>query len=94
MASQLDGVTLQAVIHLAVSREELIRRMRARADAEGRSDDTEETIAHRLEVFDRQTEPLLGFYGERGILCTVDGERSPDEVNASIIEVLGGLRLL
>ena len=94
LAVQLDGVTLQAVLHLQVRRDELVRRMRARAGAEGRSDDTERTMAHRIDVYHELTEPLLGFYADRGILHTIDGDRTPDEVTASITAVLGEAGLL
>jgi adenylate kinase len=94
LASQLEDVALQAVLHLKVDRDELIRRLRSRAHVEGRDDDTEETIAHRLEVFDSQTEPLLGFYAERGILHTVDGSLPPDDVEAELTVLLGRLDLL
>src|ERR1700739_2526570 len=65
---QFEGVTLQAVIHLEVRREELHRRLLGRARREGRTDDDEATIWHRLEVYDQETQPLLGFYAERGLV--------------------------
>ncbi len=68
MAKGVDGVTLQAVVYLRVNKDELNGRLRARADLEGRSDDTETAIAHRFEVFETQTQPLLGFYSKRGLL--------------------------
>ena len=91
MVSAIHGVTLQAVLHLAVRPEELRARMRARAAAQGRRDDTATTIEHRLEVFQAQTEPLLGYYGSRGILHTIDGEQGPDQVTADIVALLEGL---
>lgn len=91
--SELGDVALQAVLHLDVSRDELRRRMVERARGEGRSDDTSATINHRLEVFDGQTEPLLGYYAERRILHTVDGEQTPDQVNTDIVALLEGLAL-
>src|SRR5579864_2065671 len=61
-AKQEGGVELMAVVHLVVSRPELRRRMLERAEAQGRADDTEETIDHRLDVYESETEPLLGYY--------------------------------
>ena len=94
LASSIEApVTLQAVLHLSVERDELVRRMLARAATEGRADDTGGTIAHRLDVYDRLTEPLLGFYSERGILHTVDGARPVDAVTAAIVGLLEGAGL-
>jgi len=85
VAQQLEGIELQAVVHLTVSRKELRRRLLARARREGRSDDTESVIAHRLEVFDTETQPLLGFYGERGLVADINGEQGVDQVFAEIV---------
>jgi adenylate kinase len=80
LAQRLEGIELQAVIYLRVGHDELRNRLHGRADSEGRSDDTESRIAHRFDVFDAQTQPLLDFYGKRGILLDVDGEKSVQEV--------------
>lgn len=93
MVSTLGDVGLQAVIHLEVSPGELRRRLRARAHAEGRGDDTASTIEHRLEVFHLQTEPLLDYYREREMLHAVDGELEPDEVTDEIVKLLEQLGL-
>jgi len=45
-----------------------------------RDDDKPETIANRLKVYHEQTEPIIGFYGKKGVLANVDGLGSPDEV--------------
>lgn len=82
-------VYLEVAIHLSVSREELRRRLLARAHREGRADDTRSTIEHRLEVFDGLTEPLLAFYERQGLLVTVNGEQSEDQVTAALLDVLG-----
>jgi adenylate kinase len=84
VAQQVEGIELNAVIHLDVSREELLRRLFARAQREGRDDDTDGTIAHRLDVFATETEPLLGFYAQRGLVLEIDGERPVDLVFADI----------
>jgi adenylate kinase len=94
MAKGLEGITLQAVVHLRVSNDELHNRLRARADREGRTDDSEAVITRRFEVFDNQTQPLLGFYAKRGILVEVDGEQPVEDVfadiTASVDSPLGG----
>jgi adenylate kinase len=92
MTGQQPHLTLDAVVHLEVDRDELRRRMLARADADGRADDREAVIDHRLEVYDHQTRPLLDYYRDRGLLVSVDGERSMDEVTQALIAALDGVR--
>ena len=84
-AKQEGGVELQAVVHLVVARDELRRRMLARAGAEGRTDDNEKTIDHRLDVYDSETEPLIGYYAGRGLVVDVNGEQTVDEVFDDIV---------
>lgn len=83
-------VYIEAAVHLAVSRGELRRRLLARSRLEGRADDTERTIEHRLDVFDQLTKPLLAFYDRQGLLVTVDGEQDEDRVTSALLEVLEG----
>jgi adenylate kinase len=85
MLEQIHSVGLQAVLHLKVVRDELLRRLLERATREGRSDDDSATVAHRLEVFDAETASLIGFYTERGLVIEIDGERPVDEVFADIV---------
>lgn len=91
LAHDNEEITLQAVIYLRAGVEELRNRLRARAHQEGRNDDTEVGVAHRFEVFDAETQPLLGFYAKRGILVEVDGEQSVEEVFVDITEAVDGL---
>lgn len=53
-----------------------------------RADDYPDAIRKRLETYERDTEPLLDFYKSRGLLETVDGSRSPDDVTNAIEAVL------
>jgi adenylate kinase len=92
-AQSVEGVSLQAVVYLRVSNEELHNRLEGRADREGRSDDTEAAIAHRFEVFDAQTRPLLDFYAERGLLVEVNGEQPVENVFADITHAIDALHL-
>jgi adenylate kinase len=93
VAQGYEGITLQAVVYLRVSTEELHNRLQARAVSEGRSDDTDAAIAHRFEVFDTQTQPLLTFYANRGLLLEVNGEQPVDEVFADMTKAIDGLSL-
>lgn len=53
-----------------------------------RKDDTEEIVNSRLSEYHMQTEPMLGFYREKGILFFVDGEKSIDEVFLSVCSII------
>ena len=81
VASALD-VEVQGAVHLDVPDEELIRRLLARGRG---SDDTEEVIAHRLQVYRDKTIPLLEYYAGREWMFAVDGTRSPDQVHQDIV---------
>ncbi len=54
-----------------------------------RDDDKEETVKNRLEVYHKQTQPLIDFYSERGVLKVVDGTVDMKDVFASIVAILG-----
>ena len=54
-----------------------------------RDDDKEETVRNRLEVYRRQTEPLIEYYDRTGVVARIDGEQSPDAVYENIREALG-----
>lgn len=92
VASRLSGVELQAVVHLEVSGHELLRRLLARAGQDGRTDDNEAVIRHRLDVYDTETAPMLEFYALRGLVVDVDGERSVEEVFEATVGAVDALR--
>jgi adenylate kinase len=79
------GEELDAVVLIEVPEQELVTRALAR----GRSDDTEETIRQRLREYREKTEPLAGYYEERGMLRTVDGHASIGEVTDRLREAIG-----
>ena len=54
-----------------------------------RADDNEETVGNRLEVYTKQTAPLVEYYEGKGVLLTVDGDKGIDEVFSEIVEKLG-----
>jgi adenylate kinase len=58
-----------------------------------RDDDVEATIRRRLEVYHAQTEPLIGYYDEAGLLRSFDGTRPADEVHRHIRATLATVRL-
>jgi adenylate kinase len=87
LAEQEDSAVTAAVF-LAAPEDELVDRLLKRAETEGRSDDTAEAILNRLRVFKEVTEPLLGFYADRGLLHVVDATQPVGDVTAAIIDAL------
>lgn len=82
------GQSLDAVVALEAGRDVLLGRMAKRAKEQGRSDDTPEAIAKRLETYEKETAPLLDIYKDRGLLITVDGVGDVDAISQTIIEKL------
>ncbi len=82
------GLTADAVVTFDVRREVLMGRLLHRG--EGRPDDDETTIRHRLDVYDAQTAPVLEYYVGRGILVRVDADRPIEDVTAAAIAALEG----
>jgi len=70
------GRPLQGVVHIKVDHEEIVQRLMAR----GRSDDNEDTIRKRLNVYQEQTQPLVAFYEDKGLLTAVAGVGDVDEI--------------
>jgi adenylate kinase len=82
------GRPLDAVISLTADIEEVVARLLKRAAIEGRSDDNEETIRVRLQVYAEQTEPLLEVYRSRGLLVEVNGLGEIEEVSERVFVAL------
>jgi adenylate kinase len=87
------GRKIDLVLELKVNDAVLLSRVEARIKAGGvlRSDDTPETLAHRLEVYYRNTAPLIDYYRGQGKLQTVNGMAPVDEVTAQVALILDGL---
>lgn len=88
------GESLDAVIELSVPRDESIARLRQRAIEQGRTDDTEEVIANRLAIYERETAPILDVYRPRGLVVRIDGVGSLDEVTSRIFQSLASRGLV
>lgn len=86
------GRSLDAVVVLTVQQEELVQRLLHRAEVEGRTDDTEEVIRHRQDVYNEQTAPLIEVYAGRGLLVEVDGMGAVDEVSNRVFAALDQVR--
>ncbi|WP_425464122.1 adenylate kinase [Nocardioides pocheonensis] len=83
------GVALDAVVALAVAEDELVQRLLRRAEIDQRADDTEDVIRRRQQVYAEETTPLLTEYAARGLLVTVDGTGTQDDVATKIFDALG-----
>jgi len=85
------GRPLDAVVSLEVGEDELRDRLAARAEEQDRAEDDDEgAIRRRLELFNRETEPLLDFYDGEGLLVGVEAEGDADEVSGRIAAALAG----
>ena len=83
LTDTLGSEAIDTVLVLNVPEEEIVRRLLLRGTIEGRPDDDELTIRHRLEIFRQETEPLIGFY--RDEVQNVDGVGTVDEVFCRVI---------
>lgn len=82
------GAEVKASIHLDVPNDELVRRLLARSRG---SEDSQAVIAHRIEVYQQKTVPLLEYYAQREWLLTVDGSQSEDDVHEAIAEKVASM---
>ncbi len=87
------GRKIDLVLELKVDDAVLLARVESRIKAGGvlRSDDTPDTLKHRLEVYYKNTAPLIGFYKAQGKLKTLDGMAAIPEVTRQIDAALDGV---
>ena len=83
-----DGESLDAVVLLRADTDEVVRRLLNRAIEQGRTDDTEDVIRHRLDVYAEQTAPLIEVFSNRQLVVEVDGLGAVEIVTARILEAL------
>lgn len=93
-ASQVDALEgmlaaqstkLDAAVELVADVDVVVERLRQRAIDQGRSDDSEDVVRHRLSVYAQQTAPLIEVFQQRGLLVTVDGIGPIDEITQRIV---------
>lgn len=82
-------VTLDAVVLLEAPDAVLETRLTKRASSDGRSDDTIEVIRHRLDLYHRETEPLVALYDAADLVLRIDGTGTPDEVHERLLTAIG-----
>jgi len=84
LSDALGDHPLHAAVNLDVPLDEVTTRMKARA----RADDTDEAIAQRLALYERETRPVLEWFDERGLLVTVDGLGTEEEVTERLFAAI------
>ena len=84
---------LDAVILLVADTDELVRRLLKRAEEQGRTDDTEEIIRHRQDVYLAETQPLIEIYSERDLVVEIDGLGLIEEITQRILDGLSACGL-
>jgi adenylate kinase len=92
MLSEIDR-PLSVVLELQVPDDVAIERLRKRAVEEGRSDDTPEAISNRIDLYHRETKPLVSHYRLAGNLVGIHGDRSENEVFAEIQDAVDQARV-
>ncbi len=75
-------------VQLDVATELLVERIAGRAQAEGRADDTPESVRTRLQIYNDQTAPVIDYYRQHGQLTVIDGVGSLDDVFTRILEAI------
>ena len=81
-------MSLDYALLIEVDADEVVGRIAKRAELEGRSDDTEEVVRNRLNVYQEQTAPVADFYKDKGVLTQLLGTGTVEEVQERILSVL------
>lgn len=82
------GSRLDLAVELTVDPQVVVERLTRRAQIEGRADDTEDVIRHRLDVYAEQTAPISQVYAARDLLAQVDGLGDVDDVTDRLLAAL------
>ena len=83
------GATLDLAVELVADPEVVVPRLLKRAEVEGREDDTEDVIRHRLDVYAQETAPIATVYADRGLLTQVDGIGEVEDVTSRLLAAIG-----
>ena len=84
----IDHAGVDAVALLEAETDEVVARLLKRAIEQGRVDDTEEVIRHRMDVYAEQTSPIIAVYDKRDLVVRVNALGAVDEVTARIVDAL------
>lgn len=88
MLGRLKQAGVGKALHLHVTDEEIVRRLLDRAQKEGRADDKEDVIRHRIKVYNDETSPLLDYYRKQGKVVTVEGVGGLEEIFQRLLKAL------
>ena len=80
-----QSATLDAAVELVADVEVVVNRLRQRAVEQGRSDDSEDVVRHRLGVYAEQTAPLIDVFRDKDLLVTVDGLGPIEDITERIL---------
>lgn len=83
------GLTLDLAVEITADPDIVAERLLKRAEIEGRDDDTEDVIRHRLDIYTQETAPIARVYAERGLLVQVDGIGDVDAVTERLVAAIG-----
>ncbi|HEY4581955.1 MAG TPA: adenylate kinase [Lysobacter sp.] len=86
------GQPMDHAVFLEVATELLVERIAGRAKAEGREDDTPESVRKRLQIYNDSTAPVVDYYRQHGQLKRVDGVGSLDEVFNRILDAIAPVK--
>lgn len=84
----IDHAGVDAVVLLEAETDEVVVRLLKRAIEQGRVDDTEEVMRHRMDVYAEQTSPIIAVYDQRDLVVCVNALGAVDEVTARIVDAL------
>lgn len=84
------NAALDVVVQLVADPDVVVERLRLRAIDQGRSDDDESVVRHRLDVYQEQTAPLIDIFTARGAVVAIDGIGEITEVTGRIMAALAG----
>ena len=79
---------IDLVLQLSVSLDTIKKRILERQTLEKRVDDTEEIAIKRYKTYEKSTEPVIEFYKKLNLLKVIDGERSIDQINKEISDII------
>lgn len=87
LLSRLEQNIDQALA-LIVDEEQIVARLAQRASEQGRTDDSESVVRHRLHVYAEQTAPVVDYYEAKGLLARIDGVGSIEEINQRLMDAM------
>ena len=79
---------IDLVLQLSVSLDTIKKRIQERQTLEKRADDSEEIAIKRYKTYEKSTEPVIEFYKKLNLLKVIDGERSIDQINKEISDII------